>query len=172
MGKDYNYIEQNSYGHQCCPERPRRPLRGLESFATIWRPYDATDPQLLDSGERVIFTEEEIIGDSITHVINSTDIGLEEGGSYLVQYTATVTSAVDAGTSRRIVLSLVFEDDTIVPGSTQATTVEPTRELNVVSASVIINTTTEDRVIRLVAEAIPVGIIGIVAATITVVKIR
>lgn len=177
MYRDYNYTVQNSFGHQCpqayqcCPQKPQCCPKGLESFGTIWRPYDEKGFQLLNPGERVVFTKEEIIGNSVTHAANSEDIGLEAGGSYLIQYTTTVTDEA----SKNIIFSLVFADGTIVPGTTQATTVSPNAEMNIVSSSTIINTTA-DTIIRLVAQVPPPPAIAdpvkLLSATITVVKIR
>lgn len=141
------------------------------SFAQIY----TNDCQELNPFERVIFNRNNIRGNDISTALNSQDISLEGGASYLIQYNLTIYACdVPNGQSRDVSFALTFANDTIVPGSRQATSVSPSGELNSLGASVIVNTKC-DTVIRLTyvdGGNNPPDPVYVSSASLTVIRIR
>ena len=130
--------------------------------------------QTVEYGNNVSFPENQITGDSINHVENSTDIRLDGNKSYFVKY--TVSYSTDEGGCRlysdirNVIFGLTNANGMLVSGSRHIASISRDVNNNSISLGVIISPE-NDYIVRLTNLTQDLKSVIVNAATVTIVRL-
>ena len=130
--------------------------------------------QMVAYANHVSFPENQITGNSINHVENSTDIELDGNKSYFVKYTVSYsTNECGSGSyrdSKDIIFALTDVNGMVISGSEHIASISRDVYANSISLGVII-TPDEDYIVRLTNLTQDIKNIAVNAATVTVIRL-
>ena len=145
------------------------PSGTITDYGVIFREFG--NEQVVPYRYNVSFPENDITGQNIRHIENSTDIELSANKSYFAKY--TVSYSIDScasGDSKEIVFALTDNDGNVIPSSEHVASISRNVNSNSISLGVII-TPEKDYVIRLTNLTQDVKNIRVNAATVTIFRL-
>ncbi len=154
------------------PMGPQGPAGTIGDYGVVFREFG--NAQTVSYADHVSFPENQITGDSINHIENTTDIELEGNKSYFVKYTVSYSTNECAcglsGYSKDIIFALTDLNNMIIPGSEHIASISRDVYANSISLGVII-TPNEDYVVRLTNLTQDLRRVIVNAATVTIIRL-